>query len=153
MSGFWRDGENIVQRGVIKLPYTWQAGATASYYLTQLRDEKKLWGKRCSKCAKVLVPPRASCPYCTVATGAWVELTGEGTVDTFTVVYRSTSLHPRQPPFAYAIIRLDGADTGFLHVLGDVDVDSIREGMRVKAVFAQERAGLPTDISHFRPVD
>jgi len=152
MGDYWGDAETMVQRGVIKLPYTWQAGETASYYLTQLRDEKKLWGKRCPKCTKVLAPPRMNCPFCSVLTDAWVELTGEGTVDTFTVVHRSTDIHPMKPPFAYAIIRLDGADTGFLHVLGDVDVKEIEEGMRVKAVFSEERVGLPTDISYFRPM-
>jgi uncharacterized OB-fold protein len=153
MGDFWGDSENIVQRGVIKLPYTWQAGETASHYLTRLRDEKKLLGKRCPKCKKVLAPPRKICPYCTVPTDEWVELSGEGTVDTFTIVHRATNIHPMPVPFAYAIIRLEGADTGFLHVLGEVDVKKIEEGMRVKAVFSEERVGLPTDIAYFKPVD
>ena len=55
--------------------------------------------------------------------------------------------------FAYAIIKLDGAGTGFLHVLGEVDLEKIKEGMRVKAVFAEERVGLPTDIAYFKPID
>jgi len=151
MGDYWRDAETQVQRGVIKLPYTWQAGETASFYLTQLRDEKRLWGKRCPKCSRVLAPPRKVCPLCTVPTGAWVELTGQGTVDTFTIVHRPTNLHPLPAPFAYAIIRLDGADTGFLHVLGEVAPAQVREGMRVQAVFARERKGLPTDIAYFKP--
>jgi uncharacterized OB-fold protein len=55
-------------------------------------------------------------------------------------------------PFAYALIKLDGADTGFLHVLGEVDPGKIREGMRVEAVFAEERKGSPLDIAYFRPI-
>ncbi len=153
MGDYWSDSENMVQRGVIKLPYTWQAGETASYYLTQLRDEKKLWGKKCPKCKKVLAPPRMNCPYCTVLTDEWVELSGEGTVDTFTIVHNETNIHPMKPPFAYALIKLDGADTGFLHVLGEVDMDKVTEGLRVKAVYADERAGLPTDIAYFKPAD
>ena len=152
MVDYWSDAEIMVQRGVIKLPYSWQAGETASYYFTQLRDEKKIWGKKCPKCKKVLTPPRKNCPFCTVPTADWVELTGEGTVDTFTVVHRGTNIHPMKTPFAYAIIKLDGADTGFLHMLGEVDVNKIKEGMRVKAVFAGERVGLPTDIAYFKPV-
>ncbi len=153
MGDYWRDAENMVQRGVIALPYTWQAGETASYYLTQLRDEKKLWGKKCPKCGKVLAPPRKNCPFCTVLTDAWVELSGEGKVDTFTIVHRNTNIHPMKTPFAYAIILLDGADTGFLHVLGEVDVKKVEEGMRVKAVYAEERVGLPTDIAYFKPIE
>jgi uncharacterized OB-fold protein len=153
MGDYWCDAENMVQRGVIKLPYTWQAGETASFYLTQLRDEKKLWGKRCPKCEKVLAPPRKNCPFCTVLTDKWVELSGEGTVDTYTVVHKATNIHPMKPPFAYAVIKLDGADTGFLHVLGEVEVDRVKEGLRVRAVFAEDRVGLPTDIAYFKPAD
>ena len=54
MGDYWRDAETMIQTGRIKVPYTWQAGETASYYFSQLRDEKKIWGKRCSKCRKVL---------------------------------------------------------------------------------------------------
>jgi hypothetical protein len=152
MGDFWSNAENMVQRGVIKLPYSWQAGETASYFFTQLRDEKKIWGKKCPKCKKVLTPPRKVCPYCTVQTADWVQLSGEGTVDTFTIVRRGNNIHPMKVPFAYAIIKLDGADTGFLHVLGEVDVNKIKEGMRVKAVFAENREALPTDIAYFKPV-
>ena len=153
MGDYWSDAENMVQTGRIKVPYTWQAGETASYYLTQLRDEKKIWGKRCSKCKKVLAPPRKNCPYCSVPTDEWVALSGEGEVDTFTIVRRGTNIHPMKAPFAYAIIKLDGADTGFLHALGEADLDKIEEGMRVKAVFAEKRIGLPTDIAYFKPIE
>ena len=59
MGDYWSDAETMVQTGRIKVPYTWQAGETASWYFAQLRDEKKICGKKCSKCAKVLIPPRS----------------------------------------------------------------------------------------------
>jgi hypothetical protein len=152
MDDYWGDGENMIQTGKIKVPYTWQAGETASHYFKRLRDEQKILGKHCPQCDKVLVPPRKNCPFCTVLTDEWVELAGTGTVDTFTVVRRGEPIHPMKPPFAYALIRLDGADTGFLHVLGEVDPDTIQEGMRVEPVFAGERIGSPMDIAYFRPM-
>jgi len=152
MGDYWRDAENMVQAGRIKVPYTWQAGETASYYFTRLRDEKKILGKHCPKCDKVLVPPRKNCPFCTVPTDQWVELSGQGAVDTFTIVRRDEPIQPMKPPFAYALIKLDGADTGFLHLLGEVDPESIKEGMRVEAVFAEERIGSPRDIAYFKPI-
>ena len=152
MADTWRDAETIVQAGRIKVPYTWQAGETASHYLTRLRDEKKILGKHCPKCDKVLVPPRKNCPFCSGPTGKWVELSGKGSVDTYTVVRKDLALQPMKAPFAYAVIRLDGADTGFLHLLGEVDPRNVEEGMRVEAVFAEERKGSPLDIAYFRPV-
>ena len=53
MENYWSDSENIIQTGRIKVPYTWQAGETASYYFTQLRDEKKIYGKKSVLCAVI----------------------------------------------------------------------------------------------------
>jgi uncharacterized protein len=153
MGDFWGDAEPIVYEGRIKVPYSWQAGETASFFLTQLRDRGRIWGERCPECHKVLLPPRKHCPFCFVDTSDWVELPDEGVVESFTVVRRETPIQPLDPPFAYALIRLDGADTGLVHLLGGVEPEKIREGMRVKAVFAEERRGSVRDISHFRPVE
>jgi len=152
MHKFWKNVEPVVLEGRIKVPYAWNAGETASFYLTHLRDRKKIVGKKCPKCSKVLVPPRKSCPFCFVDTSEWVPLSGKGRVDTFTIVRRDTNIQPRKAPFAYAIINLEGADTGFVHILGDVDVEDIKTGMKVEAVFAEERSGLVTDIKYFRPI-
>lgn len=152
MGDFWKEGEVIIQEGRIRVPYTWKAGETASRYFIGLRDEKKIYGRHCPKCGKVLVPARKVCPFCTVLTDDWVALVGTGTVETFTIVRRDLPIQPRKAPFAYALIRLDGADTGFLHLLGEVDPEAVREGMRVEAVFAQERKGSPLDIAYFRPL-
>ncbi len=152
MSDFWTDVEALVYKSRIKVPYSWQAGETASYFLTQLRDKGIIYGKRCPKCEKVLVPPRKSCPFCFVDTDKWIELSDEGEVETFTIIKRDTGIQPMKAPFAYAVIRLDGADTGFVHMLCDVKPDKIEEGMRVKAVFAETRNASLLDIAYFRPV-
>jgi uncharacterized OB-fold protein len=57
-----------------------------------------------------------------------------------------------KPPFAYGIILLDGASTGMVHFLGEVDSEEIKPGMRVEAVFKEERIGDILDIRYFRPV-
>jgi len=153
MGDFWNDVEPVVLKGRIKVPYSWQAGETASFFLRELRDSMKIWGKRCPRCEKVLVPPRKSCPFCFVNTEQWVEVSTEGTVATFTIVKRDTPVQPAKSPFAYAVICLDGADTGLVHLLGEVEPEAIREGMRVKAVFAETRQGSLLDIVYFRPSD
>ncbi len=152
MSDYWDKCEPIVMQSRIKIPYSWQAGETASYFLTRLREEGKIGGRRCPECNQVLVPPRKSCPFCFVETAEWVEVSGEGEVVTFTIVKRDTPIQPRKAPFAYAVIRLDGADTGLVHLLGDIEPDRIKEGMRVKACWAKERKGALLDIEYFRPV-
>ena len=151
MKDFWNDVEPLIYKSRIKVPYSWQAGETASFFLTELRDKKIIWGKACRSCKKVLVPPRKSCPFCFVDTGDWIRLSGTGTVETFTIVKRDTLIQPVKAPFAYAVIRLDGADTGFVHLLGEVAPEKIQEGMTVAAVFAEQRQGSLLDIAYFKP--
>ena len=152
MADFWDKVEPRVYESRIKVPYTWQAGETASRFLLSLKNEKKFIGKKCPKCTKVLIPPRKICPHCFVQTGDWADVSDEGVVETFTIVRRDTGILPMKPPFAYALIKLDGADTCLIHLVGDAKPEEIKEGMRVKAVFEEERTGKMLDVKYFKPV-
>jgi len=82
----------------------------------------------------------------------WVEVGNAGSLITYTVVrYPVPSIQPQKPPFALGVIRLDGAQTGFPHLLGEIDLDKIRIGMRVQAVFQDVRQGNLLDIKYFKP--
>jgi uncharacterized OB-fold protein len=63
-------------------------------------------------------------------------------------------LHPFTTPFAFVLVRLDGADTALAHVVKD-DLGKLRVGSRVAAVWAAdaERQGTIRDIACFRVVD
>ena len=52
----------------------------------------------------------------------------------------------------YGIIKLDGSDTSLVHLLGEINPDDIKIGMRVEAVFSQETKGSIQDIAYFKPV-
>jgi uncharacterized OB-fold protein len=56
-------------------------------------------------------------------------------------------------PFAWALIRLDGADTALLHVVDSGGPDRLGTGDRVTARFrpAAERIGAMADIEAFVP--
>ena len=62
-------------------------------------------------------------------------------------------LHPFTTPFAFVLVRLDGADTALAHVVKD-DVARLRVGTRVEAVWApdDQRQGTIRDIACFRIV-
>jgi uncharacterized OB-fold protein len=153
MAGTEAHTEAIVHRGRIKVPYMWYVGEYGSRFYVELRDNKKIWGTQCSQCGMVLVPPRNQCGRCFVPITEWVELKDTGTLETFTVVhYEVPDLQPLKPPFAYGIIKLDGADTGFVHLVYDTDLSTLKTGMRVQAVFTEERQGNLLDIHYFKPV-
>jgi uncharacterized OB-fold protein len=58
-----------------------------------------------------------------------------------------------EPPLVYGIIQLDGADTGLVHMLGEVEPEQLRIGMRVQAVFKEERVASILDIKYFKPLE
>lgn len=140
--------------GKMEVPYKYFDGTLATRFYIQLRDNKKIMGIRCPKCNKVLMPPRSVCVKCfsRLDESQFVELTGKGTVTTYTVVNYPEPIHPVSSPFAYAIIQLDGADTGLTHFLGEVDFDKIKAGMKVEPVFKEKREGNLLDIKYFKPV-
>lgn len=146
--------EAIIYDGRICMPYLWAVGKTGSFFLTELRDHARLWGSRCPACGAVFMPPRKNCPRCVVTDTTWVQLSPRGILLTYTVVrYSEAGLHPVEAPFAYGIVQLDGADTGLTHLLGEVDLEQLRPGLRVEAVFKEQelRRGEILDLLYFRP--
>jgi hypothetical protein len=144
--------EPIITPGWIIMPYKYSVGALASKFFVELRDNKRIMGVRCSECNRVIVPPRSVCNKCFSKLHECVELDSKGTLLTYTIVHYTPSCEWLKPPFAYGVIQLDGADTGFTHVLGEVDLENIKIGMRVEAVFKDKRQGNILDIQYFRPL-
>jgi uncharacterized OB-fold protein len=72
-------------------------------------------------------------------------------VSAYTVVRFKYRLQPVDPPFAYAVIHLDGADAGLVHLIKN-DLDKLRNGVRVRAWFKDrsERTGHILDIDSFQ---
>jgi uncharacterized OB-fold protein len=137
----------------IRLPYTWHVGKVGSRFYQEIKDNCKIWGIKCTKCEWVFVPPRETCPRCYCDMREWVELSDTGTLLTYTVTrYSVPGIQPQKPPFALGIIKLDGASSGLVHLLGEVSLNDISVGMRVKAVFREARRGDYLDINYFKPI-
>ena len=148
MAGKDTKDEHIVVEQVWNVPFRHYAGEVTSRYLKEFRDNKRIMGRRCPKCKRVLVPARKNCGTCFEDIDEWVEVKPEGVIEAFTIVHYSHPVQPVKPPFAYALIRLDGADVGFLHLIKK-DLDKIKNGLRVKAKFSGERTGKILDIDSF----
>ena len=142
----------------MRLPYRLAYGATWTRYFEGMKQEKIL-GTRCSKCGRVLVPARAFCPRCFVDMDEWVECGQEGTLVAWCLTNYSYFAQPLKPPFITAMILLDGTDTNFLHLLGGFDMSdleavrrTVKNGMRVRAVWEKEKRGHILDLRYFTPV-
>jgi hypothetical protein len=179
MSGSGVDPDILSATAELEFPYQHSTGPVIGKFLTALRDEGRLYGIECRACALVLVPPQDYCEVCggalsisaappvsaplpgpapaapaptSPSASSWREVGPEGVLTTFAVVRRSQAIHPRPVPFAYALIRLDGAGTDLLHFVCAADYAALHAGLRVRPIWKEERRGSILDISHFEPV-
>lgn len=137
----------------LRLPYTLTVGAMQSRFMTAVRDEKKIYGTRCTQCKRVFVPPDIACSLCWADTEGWIEVADKGVVKSFTVMRVPFYGQKIKIPYVLPQIMLDGADTSTIHLLQEVEIDDVRIGMRVEAVWTEEqrKGSLADDILYFRP--
>ena len=131
-------------------PYSRTVGPTVGRFLTGLRDGR-IEGVRGSD-GRVLVPPQEVDPATGEELTDWVAVADTGTVTSWTWVTRPVEGNPFDRPFAWALIRLDGADASMLHAIDSADRSGLRTGARVAARWRAERVGSITDIECFEVV-
>src|SRR5262249_56186683 len=78
-----------------------------------------------------------------------VPVSAVGTVASWTWQAEPLEGQPLDRPFAWALIKLDGADTLLMHAVDAGESDAIRTGTRVHAHWADETVGAITDIAYF----
>jgi uncharacterized OB-fold protein len=136
----------------LKLPYHYTVGETLSAFFVTLRDKGTITGKNCPGCNAVLFPPRKTCGRCYSETGDWVELSGKGTLESFTVVRYKEPTLPEAPPYILAQIKLEGTNGGITHLVKGLEPAEVKIGMPVQAVIKKEREGNIKDIEYFEPL-
>ena len=133
----------------LEYPYARSTGPVIGAFLTALRDGRFLGATGTG--GKVIVPPTEYDPITGDDVGDLVEVGPGGVVDSWAWVSHPLRKHPLQTPFAWALITLDGADTGLLHVVDAPGPESLATGARVTARFraAGERIGSLADVEAF----
>lgn len=104
---------------------------------------------RCDGCGKFCFPPRPRCPACLSTNLSWTELSGRGTVYSFTVVCVPI-VRGFEPPYAVAQVEL--AEQPGLRIITnivDCDPNDVHIGMPVELTFEELDAG--GAVPQFRP--
>lgn len=122
-------------------------------------EQKKLLGTKCAECDRVYLPAQDYCEACYAKIDEWVELEPVGTLDTATIVYQGFDGSP-DAPYAVGAIAIDGTDSLLMHFIGGVELHDmeaararVKKGLRVRAVWSENRTAEITDISHFEPIE
>ena len=133
----------------LEYAYTRSVGPVIGGFLSGLR-ERRIQGVR-SPDGKVFVPPTEYDPRSGDPLEELVEVGSAGVVTTWAWVAKPARKAPLQRPFAWALIRLDGADSALLHAVDAGEDSRMSTGMRVRARWRDERSGSIRDIECFAP--
>ena len=79
--------ELLERQEVWNITYHHALGETASWFYTRIRDEATIYGRRCAKTGRVLVPPRSFSDETLLPTTDWVKVGPGGRIEAFTMVY------------------------------------------------------------------
>jgi uncharacterized OB-fold protein len=136
---------------VMEFPYKHSTGEVIGRFLAGLMEQKTIWGQRV-RGQGVVVPPLGYSEVDGSAGGEWVRVESRGVVTALARVHTPIEgLHPSTAPFAFVLVKLDGADTAMAHVVRE-GLDQLRVGSRIEAVWAPdgERVGSIRDIAGFK---
>ena len=133
----------------ISFDYTRSLGPVLSQFMAGLA-RRQIIGSRGAD-GRVYVPPAEYDPVTFASPQELVEVGPDGTVLTWSWQPEPREGQPLDHPFAWALIRLDGADTGLLHAVDAGAASQMQTGMRVRPRWADSPAGQITDIVCFEP--
>ncbi len=98
----------------------------------------RLIGGICRKCNAKFYPYRSICPHCGNEDVEEVKLPRKGKLLSYTIIYSPPSEFKLKQPYIVGIIELDDG-TRVTAQLTDIEVDKVKDGMRVEAVFRKYR--------------
>jgi uncharacterized protein len=136
----------------IEFDYTRSLGPVLSQFMDALA-ERRILGARGAD-GRVHAPPFEYDPVSAEPPGSdLIEVGPEGTVVSWSWMPEPLAGQPLAEPFAWALIRLDGADTAMLHAVDAGSAAAMRTGLRVRPRWAARPAGSIRDIACFEPCD
>ena len=135
----------------IEFDYTRSLGPVLSQFMAALA-ERRILGARGAD-GRMHAPPFEYDPVSAEPPGELVPVGPEGTVVSWSWMPEPLAGQPLAEPFAWALIRLDGADTAMLHAVDAGSAAAMRTGLRVRPRWAARPAGGIRDIVCFEPCD
>ncbi len=138
-----------ISKSTLEFPYSRTLGPVVGAFLGGLREHRIL-GIRTAD-GKVLVPPLEYDPNTGESLSELVEVGPGGTVESWTWVDAPTSKHPLTHPFAFALVKPDGADTAMVHAVDAGTIDAMSTGMRVIPRWRAEPHHMIDDLEAWEP--
>ncbi|MDW7740402.1 MAG: Zn-ribbon domain-containing OB-fold protein [Bacillota bacterium] len=143
---YWNPGTDSFP---VKNRYT--AGVAGQRFFEELKNNGKIYGTYCERCGITYVPARIYCEQCFDRLDHWVNVGLEGTLFSFTVLYKKKNGEPKETPAIMAAVRI--ADGLLIHRIEGCSTEELWIGMPVSAELkpTAERKGSIEDITCFKP--
>lgn len=117
------------------------ADGSREFYDAAKRHELRI--QQCLGCGRFRFPPQPMCPECHSLESHWTQVSGRGTIHTFTVIrgYEPRSVPmfswpPDQYPIVVVLVSLpDAGNVSIVSNIVDCDPDDLQVGMEVEVVF------------------
>jgi uncharacterized OB-fold protein len=135
----------------IGFDYTRSLGPTLSQFMAALAG-RRILGSRGAD-GRVHAPPFEFDPVTFDPPAELVQVGPDGTVTSWAWAPHPLEGQPLAQPFAWALIRLDGADTAMLHAVDAGSAEAMRTGMRVRPRWSLRTTGDIHSIACFEPCD
>lgn len=108
--------------------------------------DHRLTAQQCGGCRRLRHPPRPMCPHCHSLAVDYAELSGNGSVYSYSLLH-----HPQHPAFDYpvvaALIELDEGIRIVSNVVG-IDPHDLHVGLRVAVEFRSTDADMAVPVFH-----
>ena len=136
-------------RAPFELAYTYKRsnGPVMSKFFDGLGEQKILGTK--SRTGKVFAPAAEFDPDTHESLSDMIEVGPGGTIESFSWIDNPKHHHLLKKPFAFALIKLDGADTSMLHMVTNCNESDLSIGSRVTASWSKAQEKRITDIQFF----
>ena len=109
--------------------------------------EGRLLMRRCRACGEPIWYPRPICPFCHSDDTVWEQVSGRGTIYSFSVVRRGAGRFASESPYVLAYVELDEGPRVMTNIV-DSALDDLTIGHPVQVVF--HRAGEGAALPRFR---
>ncbi len=139
---------------MIRVEFDFWVGLAMDKFYTGLQN-KKFVGTKCSKCGKVFLPPRNRCGDCYAKAEETVDLPETGVLENFTVTnwkISERSARQTKKDMIVGMVKVDKSNTAFMVPIVNTTPDKLKEGMKVKVVWAKKQKGTVEDFDGFEPV-
>jgi uncharacterized OB-fold protein len=130
--------------------YFYPSGIAGDKFFKHIMENDSFLATKCSKCKKVLFPPRLYCEDCfeEIPESDWIEVPSTGTIKLYTVAMLNAHGEKLEKPKVVAYINIDNTDGSLLGIINTSDFNKDFHGVKVKAVFKAKgtREGTLKDI-------